>query len=189
MKICLVRSALVIPAVALLLLPGCKKPDERAVPSLSEDKGAAAGASWNIPARWTIGADRAMRVATYVVPPAAGDEEGAECAVSFFGTGQGGDVEMNIQRWVSQFENPSTPERNTYSVAGMDVEVVNVKGTYLAPGGPMMQSQGKKEGYQMIGAIAPAPEGMLFFKMTGPTATVTSGADEFVAMVKSLQKK
>ena len=187
MKSLLVRTALLVPAVALLALPGCKKADEHALPALSETKGAAAGVSWGIPGRWTIGADRPMRVATYVVPPAEGDEEGAECAVSFFGTGQGGDVEMNIERWVNQFENPSTPERTSYTVAEMEVELVNVRGTYLAPGGPMMQSQGKKEGYQMLGAIVPAPEGMLFFKMTGPSATVASAEDEFVAMVRSLQ--
>ena len=181
-------GALMIPAVALMLVPGCKKAEERAVPSLSETRGTAAGVSWSVPGRWTIGAERSMRVATYVVPPAEGDAEGAECAVSFFGTGQGGDVEMNIQPWVNQFENPSTPERTNYTVADIEVEVVDVKGTYLAPGGPMMQSQGKKEGYQMIGAIVPAPEGMLFFKMTGPSSTVTSAGDEFVAMVKSLQK-
>jgi hypothetical protein len=52
----------------------------------------------------------------------------------------------------------------------------------------MMQSQGKKEGYQMMGAIVPAPEGLLFFKMTGPAATVASASDEMVAMMKSLTK-
>jgi len=188
MKTLLIRGAMVLSGVALLLAPGCKKAEEQASPGLSEAKGEAAGVSWSIPARWTIGADRAMRVATYVVPPASGDEGGAECAVSFFGTGQGGDVEMNIDRWVNQFENASTPERNTYKVAGIDVEVVKVEGTYLAPGGPMMQSQGKKEGHEMLGAIVPAPEGMVFFKLTGPAATVSSAEAEFVAMVKSITK-
>jgi len=181
-------GALLILSMALVVMPGCKKSEERAVPSLSETRGTAAGVSWSIPGRWTIGADRTMRVATYVVPPSEGDEEGAECAVSFFGTGQGGDIDMNIERWVNQFENPSTPVRSKYTVADMEITVVNVKGTYLAPGGPMMQSQGKKEGYQMMGAIVPAPEGMLFFKMTGPQTTVTSAEDEFVAMLRSIQK-
>jgi hypothetical protein len=188
MKSLLLRSALILPVLALLVAPGCKKAEEHAAPGLSETKGTAAGLSWSIPARWTIGAERPMRVATYVVPPAEGDAEGAECAVSHFGAGQGGDVEMNIERWVGQFENPSTPERTSLTVGEMEVSVVNVKGTYLAPGGPMMQSQGKKEGYQMMGAIVPAPEGLLFFKMTGPAATVASASDEMVAMMKSLTK-
>jgi len=40
-----------------------------------------------------------MRAATYTIVPAAGDTASAECVVYFFGAGQGGSVEANLDRW------------------------------------------------------------------------------------------
>ena len=104
-----------------------------------------------------------MRVATYGVP-AKGSEEadlGAECAVSFFGTGQGGSVEMNFQRWVGQFEQPVSPVRSSIEAGGMQVDIIRISGTYLSPGGMMMQSQRKEANYRMMGAVVQAPEGVV----------------------------
>jgi hypothetical protein len=130
-----------------------------------------------------------MRVASYGVP-APGDEadQGAECAVSFFGTGQGGTVEMNFERWIRQFEEPVSPVRSTIDAGELQVQILKVSGTYLAPGGMMMQSQGKKEGYRMLGAVVEAPEGMVFFKLTGPEGSVASAEGEFEAMLASLSR-
>ena len=47
-----------------------------------------------------------MRAASYTIPPAAGDSEGGECVVYYFGSGQGGGVEANIKRWIGQFTAP-----------------------------------------------------------------------------------
>ena len=49
-----------------------------------------------------------------------------------------------------------------------------------------MQSQGKLPGYQMLGAIIDGPQGMVFFKLTGPQAAVTAAAKDFDAMLASL---
>ena len=114
---------------------------------------AAAGIRWNAPKRWTISTDRPMRVATYLVPAAGGDPEGGECGVFYFGTAQGGDVESNIQRWVSQFQGAGPAERSARDVNGLKVSLVKVTGNYLAPSGPMMQSSGTKPGYELLGAI------------------------------------
>src|SRR5262245_29418362 len=62
------------------------------------------GVSWTVPGRWSREPDRAMRLATYSIPPAPGDGTGAECAVFYFGPRQGGGVDENIGRWVGQFE-------------------------------------------------------------------------------------
>jgi hypothetical protein len=129
-----------------------------------------------------------MRVATYMIPPADGDSDGAECAVFFFGTGQGGDVQSNINRWLGQFENAGKPEQSSKDVNGLHVTLVSVSGTYLAPGGPMMQSQGKKADYRLLGAIIEAPEGAVFFKLTGPLKTVGSAEKEFDSLVSSVSK-
>jgi hypothetical protein len=127
-----------------------------------------------------------MRAATYTVPAAHGDVEGGECAVFYFGGDQGGDVEANIARWVGQFENPDKPERSTKEVGSLKVSLVKVAGTFLAPGGPMMQSQGKKEKFRLLGAIVEAPQGSVFFKFTGPANTVAAAEEEFDELIESL---
>ena len=150
--------------------------------------GAAGGIRWTVPARWTAGSGSAMRVATYAVPAAKGADPG-ECAVFFFGSGQGGGIEENVARWGKQFEGAPPPKQTTATVAGMRVTRAEVAGTYLAPGGPMMQSTGKKTGYRLLGAIVGAPEGNVFFKLTGSAATVGAAQADFEALVASLRKK
>src|SRR5437773_2653611 len=66
----------------------------------------AAGVRWTAPAGWTNEGARPMRAATYLIGPSSGDKAGAECAVYFFGAGQGGSVEANVDRWKGQFKGP-----------------------------------------------------------------------------------
>lgn len=176
------------------LLAGCTKeqepPKRPDPPSLTPGSGssaaAAAGIRWTVPSRWSEHPPRQMRVATYMIPAAEGDDEGAECAVFHFPGGQGGDLEANIDRWLGQFENIDRPVRATKKVGDLPVTTIAVGGTYLAPGGPMMQSQGKKENYRLLGAIIEAPEGLVFFKLTGPAGTVAAAEKEFESLVGSV---
>ena len=146
-----------------------------------------AGIQWTIPTGWTEQAARPMRVATYTIPAAKGADAG-ECGVFYFGKNQGGTPQENIARWGSQFEGAPSPTTSVETVAGMKVHRVQTSGTYLAPAGPMMQSQGKKPGYRLLGAIVEAPEGNVFFKCTGPAATIAASERAFEGMVKSFQK-
>jgi hypothetical protein len=166
-------------ALALLAAP---------LPAAPGPAAAAGGIAWTVPAGWTAGPGSAMRVATYAVPGAKGAEKG-ECAVFFFGSGQGGGVDDNVARWGKQFEGAPAPRRSTQSVAGLKVTRATVDGTYLAPGGPMMQSTGKKAGYRLLGAIVEAPGGSVFFKLTGPAATVAAAQADFDALVASIRKQ
>jgi len=172
---------------AVLILSGCGK-KEAGSDLLGKGTGTIAGVTWTVPARWQVMPERPMRVATYGTPAESGDAEGGECAVSFFGSGMGGDPEMNIARWVGQFENPGEPVKAAVSPNGIKVTTVRVKGTYLAPAGPMMESTGSKPGFELLGAIIEAPDGAVFFKLTGPEKTVAAAEAEFNAMVSSLKK-
>jgi hypothetical protein len=174
----------------LMIVPACTKKDggTPANAALSSVAGTAGGVKWSVPIGWTVQAERPMRIATYAVAAAEGDAEGAECAVSFFGTGQGGNVDANIDRWVGQFESPGLPSKASQEIGGVKVTTVRVSGNYLAPGGPMMQSTGKKENYRLNGAIVEAPEGLVFFKMTGPAKTIEAATAAFDAMVRSIAK-
>jgi hypothetical protein len=149
----------------------------------------AGGISWTAPPAWKAQPDRPMRAATYVVPAAPGGQEDGECAVFYFGAGQGGGVDANIERWIKQFEDgPPTPAKpRPLTVAGLKVTTIEHSGTYLA-GGPMMKGAAKKPGYQLVGAIVEAPEGNVFFKLTGPAKTVQAARGAFDKMIHSVRK-
>ncbi len=168
--------------------PANPAPPSAASAGLPAPGPSAAGVSWSVPDRWRAEGPRPMRAATYTIPPAPGDSEGAECGVFFFGSGQGGDAESNIARWVSQFEDSPAPERATRTVDGIAVTLVKIGGDYLAPAGPMMQSQGRKENFRLLGAIVAAPEGSVFFKLTGPANTVAAAEREFDSLIGSVAK-
>jgi hypothetical protein len=150
-------------------------------------EGTAGGVNWNSPASWKPQAARQMRVATYDVPAAPGSEPG-ECGVFYFGQGQGGGVDENFDRWVKQFEGGTPPKKAEKTVHGLRVHTIDISGTYLASGGPMMQSQGKKPGYRLLGAIVEAPQGLIFFKTIGPSATIGKAQADFDALLGSLAK-
>jgi hypothetical protein len=183
----MMRSALLL-LMAGVMLVGCGGGSGSSnVPLTKEsDDAAVAGVLWSYPTRWTKGAPRMMRAATYTLPAAEGATEGGECAVFFFGAGQGGDVELNIQRWEAQFENGVTTEKKDRKVGDIPVTTVAIEGSYLSPSGPMMQSQGVKENHKLLGAVITAPGGMVFFKLTAPKAVADAAASEFDAMVGSI---
>ncbi len=147
-----------------------------------------AGIEWTVPQNWKAQPDRPMRIVTYSIPVAQGDTEAGECAVFFFGPGQGGDVRSNINRWISQFETESKAEESSKMINDLKVTTVSIAGAYLAPGGPMMQSQGKKPNYRLLGAIVEAPDGAVFFKTTGPAATIAASEKDFTSLVNSIRK-
>jgi len=118
----------------------------------------------------------------------ASGQEAGECGVFFFGRGQGGSIEDNLTRWKGQFEPPPAAKPVQKTVNGLKVHEIDLSGTYLAPGGPMMQSQGKKPGWRLLGAIVEAPDGLVFFKCTGPAATMAKAEKDFQTLVKSLSK-
>ena len=176
------RAAFAFVLAALLgALPG---PDTRAQ---AARPGKAGGVAWSVPPAWTEGPGGSMRVATYRVPAAGGAEPG-EVAVFFFGPGQGGSVDANVERWSSQFEGSPRAERSEKRVSGLGVTLVRIAGTYLAPGGPMMQSQGARPDYRLLGAIVEAPGGLVFFKLTGPAPTIAAAQAAFDALVASLAR-
>jgi len=156
---------------------------------LAATEGSAGGLRWTVPARWTVAPPKPMRMATYTIPAASGGgAEPGECGVFFFGKGQGGSVDDNLARWEKQFEGGPAPKRSAKTVHGFKVHLLELSGTYLASGGPMMQSQGKKPGWSLRGAIVEAPYGLVFFKCIGPDATVKAAAKEFDELLASVDK-
>jgi len=154
---------------------------------LLAQEGTAGGVRWAVPAGWASQAPRPMRVATYTIPAAKGAEAG-ECGVYYFGKGQGGGVDENISRWAEQFQGSPKAATSERNVGGLHVYRVAIAGTYLAPSGPRMQSQGSRPNYKLLGAIVEGPRGLVFFKCTGPAATMAAAEKAFDALIASLGK-
>ena len=150
-------------------------------------EGAGGGIKWIVPASWKPQAAKGMRIATYDSPAAPGSEAG-ECGVFYFGKGQGGGVEENFDRWMKQFEGAASAKKAERTVHGLRIHTLDVSGTYVASGGPMMQPQGKKPGYRLLGAIVEAPQGLVFFKCIGPSATIAKAQTDFEVLLGSVTK-
>jgi hypothetical protein len=161
-------------------------PSEMTSSSSGGQSGGGGAVKWTMPARWKAGPPKQMRAATYLIPAAAGDSEDAECAVFM---NIGGGVQANIDRWAGQFEKTDSPPiQKQGTINGLLVTTVDVSGTFKGGGAMMGQSSGPKASYRLLGAIAEAPEGEVFFKLTGPAKTVAAAQNEFQAMLKSLKK-
>ncbi len=131
-----------------------------------------------------------MRRAQYKVPGPGGE---GECAVFYFGPGQGGDPMSNAVRWADQFtlsdgsSAQSGMKTSEIDAGGLKVVLVEVAGTYK--GGMTMTAAPAvpKPGYRLLGAVAPGPDANWYFKFTGPDSTVSAQRDAFLSMVRSLK--
>jgi hypothetical protein len=151
-----------------------------------------AGLKWTAPSAWSNQGSRPMRAATYIVPPAQGDKESSECAVYFFGTGQGGSVEANMDRWKGQFTQggkPAAAQTQKRTVHGLPLTTIDSSGDYSGMGGPLAGKPTVEPGYRLLGAIFEGPEGNVFVKFTGPAKTVTANQRNFEQLVNSFEKE
>ena len=78
-----------------------------------------------------------MRKAQYALPKVSGDGEDGELAVFYFGQGQGGSVEANIERWIGQISQPDgssskdKAKTNKKEIGGMRSVLLSGNGTLL----------------------------------------------------------
>lgn len=165
-------------------------PSEPASAPASSSQGG--GLNWTAPARWKSdpGSGSSMRAATYLIPAAAGDSEGAECAVF---KNIGGGVDANIKRWIDQFEQTDGSSSQTKAkqkketIHGFSVTTVDLTGIFKGGGMMMGQPTAKKPGYRLLGAIVESPEGDIFFKLTGPEKTIAASQNEFRSLLNSIK--
>jgi len=135
-----------------------------------------------------------MRLATYTVPPAPGDQEGGECGVYYFGNGQGGSVQANMDRWIGQFQQSGgkaskATVKNGTVAGGLKLTTVDVSGAYTGMGGPRAPQGPPKPGYRLLGAIVEGPQGSIFFKFTGPAKTVAQNQSAFLKLLASINRE
>lgn len=109
--------------------------------------------------------------------------------------GAGGTIEANVERWCGQFVQPEGGDtaakvgRKELKVAGCDVLLVDIPGTYLdKPGGPFAGGPTiKRPDYRMLAAIVKTPAaGNYFLKFYGPATTVEAHAAGFRTMIEGM---
>ncbi|MEO8028154.1 MAG: hypothetical protein ABI823_16845 [Bryobacteraceae bacterium] len=149
-----------------------------------------AGLKFTPPAGWKSEAPRPMRAATYVLPPVGKDIDHAECVVYFFGPGQGGSVEANLERWKGQYQvngKPAQATINKSKVHSLPVTTLETGGEYSGMGGPTATEKSLKSGYHLLAAIIEGPGGNVFIKFTGPAKTVAANRANFEKLVASFE--
>lgn len=146
---------------------------------------------WTPPAGWKSSGTTSMRAATYPVAPVPGDREGAECVVYFFGAGQGGGVQANIDRWEGQFKapggKPAPAKVAKVTVHGLPVTSIDVSGAYSGMAGPAAAPVSVSD-YRLLGAIIEGPGGNVFIKFTGPAKTMAANQSKFQQLLDSFEK-
>lgn len=136
-----------------------------------------------------------MRVAQYKLPKAAGDGEDGLLVVYYFGQGQGGPAQANIDRWINQIQQPDghpSKERaktETLTVNGLQVNTVDVLGNYSGGMSPDSAPANNKSIYRLRAAVIDTPKGSYFVKLTGPEKTVGHWEQAYDDYIKSFEFK
>jgi hypothetical protein len=140
---------------------------------------------WVAPPSWrSVPNPSPMRLATYRVPRAAGDDQDGELSV----TRAGGTAEANIERWIGQFEESATSARAEKTVHGLHVTVVSIKGTFLGGGMTPGAPSSPRTSWALLGAIVESPGSSYFFKLVGPASTLSAAGAPFDAMINGLTR-
>lgn len=127
----------------------------------------------------------------FAIPAAKGDKTDGRLTIM----AASGGVQANIDRWYGQFTQPdggSTRERAKVTkskVAGQDVHIVDLSGTYKDQRGPVAPAV-ERPNYRMLAAIIATKSGQDYFlKLYGPERTIAENEKAFVGMIEGLEAK
>ena len=145
---------------------------------------------WTVPPGWAKEAPSSqMRRAQYNIVGPGGR---AECAVFYFGPGQGGGADANAARWAGQFRGASGApvgdlKKSRITVGDVPVLMVEITGTYVGgmSGGA---SEPERPNQMLLGAIAETPDANWFFRALGPRATLEAQRKAFEDMIRSIKR-
>jgi hypothetical protein len=101
----------------------------------------------------------------------------------------GGSIDDNLERWSSQFGyllSDSEVNIRAENINGMQVSIISIIGTYTNRMAFSKPTQ-PKPNYRLLGAIADTPDGLYYFKLTGPNTVITGKIEEFTRFIKSLR--
>lgn len=148
------------------------------------------GYTATVPAGWSSAqSTSSMRLAQYTIAD-TDKSVAADVVVYFFGPGQGGGVDANLERWKAQFSTPdgSPVYENIAKLTGaaFPITVAEYRGTY-ARGVGVGDAATAKPGQSLVAVIAETPKGTLFFQLFGATAKVTAQRAALEQFVKGMK--
>lgn len=151
-----------------------------------------AGLRYRVPTAWVrVPAPSDMRAAQYRVPGADGAD--AELVLFFFGRGQGGSADANLERWYTQFTQPDGRTSRDVAIItirtvhDLKVTALDLSGTYSATPMRAGDPAAAAPNTRMLAAVVEGDGGPWFFRAVGPAATVGAAKEAFDAMLLSLE--
>ena len=136
-----------------------------------------------------------MRFAQYKLPKSEGDGEDALLVVYYFGQGQGGPAQANIDRWINQIQQPDgrpskeKAKTEALTINGLSVNTVDVTGNYSGGMSPDSAPANNKSIYRLRAAVIDTPKGSYFVKLTGPEKTIEHWDQAYTEYLKSFEFK
>jgi hypothetical protein len=148
---------------------------------------------YDMPEGWTSKPlSSKMRLADFVLPKAEGDTEDASLVVTFFG-GQGGSVQANIDRWLTQVAPPDgraskdVAKTSNFQTNDLVLTIIDLPGTLVAEIAPGSTERYNKPGFHLRAAVIEGKGGPFFVRLVGPAKTVAKWDASVQAFFKSLR--
>ncbi len=142
------------------------------------------------PANWVARPPASSsRLAQFVVPgPTLADS--SEVVVFYFGAAQGGNIDVNLERWRSQFSTPDgspVPEQVTRDSTGaFPITIAEFRGSYRRGIGAG-SADSVRTGQTLVATIVETPRGTLFIQLFGPSDPVAREREPFLRFVRELK--
>lgn len=141
------------------------------------------------PASWKeVEVSNPMRIKQFAVPGKDGE---AELVIFYFGEGQGGSVQANVDRWKKQFTPPEgktiedVSKVSKVKLASTEATVLDVSGTYMFKARPMDPGPGEpRPDHRMLAVVLETPKGNYFLRFVGPAKTIEKNKKDFDGWLK-----
>lgn len=153
-----------------------------------------AGAIFVPDSKWEDLGSSGEMIAHYRYGPLEDETGQAEVTVFFFGD-KARDSEEIMDRWVDQIsiadgrDARSTARVHSRQVGGMTAHVLSMDGIYTPPADGFDQDDSPvRDYYRLVGVVVEAPQGDIYFKLTGPDYTGRVMINQFMNMIYRIKK-
>jgi hypothetical protein len=147
------------------------------------------GLTSEVPAEWASGQPSStMRLLQFDIQVADG-RSGAQFVVYYFGPGQGGSLDANLERWVSQFSGPDgrpvepvvTPLKSTMPATLVELRGSYARGVGMGPTGDALPDR------MLLAAVVETPQGNLYPQLHGPAELVAAQREAFIGFIEGIR--
>ena len=135
------------------------------------------------------------RVYQFTIPKVEGDKDDAQLIVFFFGAGQGGGTEANIERW-KKMVKPAEGAKESDAYKTSEFKVGDVKVTMFEANGTYMfkkrafdpeEKPEPRPDYRMVGVVFESKNGPYYVRMYGPQKTMEANRKGFEEWIKGFK--